>query len=219
MAKYIKLFIVALFASASFSLTSCSSDDDESEGFTNVSDIAFTLNDQPYYWEGNIYDIPFYDPSSNWGDFYVGTDYKGDKYIAASASAFSEQPQGGEYSENVSSAYISFAFKYFDWKSAKAGQNIDFSIRFRDSDQTWLGCHIDLFSPYSNTSQYYGWINNDGVKGTAKFISFKNDVLTIEFSNVMMTNDDFHKYGDVDDSRIPTTLTLNGQVPFVYDED
>ena len=73
-------------------------------------------------------------------------------------------------------------------------------------------------TPYSNFEQLYAWYGSDGVKGSAKFVSYKDNTVWIEFSNVIMTNDDFHNYGKVDDNNIPTTLTLNGIVPFVVEE-
>lgn len=219
MAKYTKLFMAALFAAMSFTLTSCGDDDDEDGPGTgnNFGDVAFTLNGQSYYWEGNKYDISMYDPSWDWGTFSVQTDYNGDKYIFTSAVGYNH-PLAERGQADDADAHIMFSFKYFDWRNAQPGQSLEFWAEMRQSDKLWFGCEISYSASYISSNGNYMWVNPNGIKGTAKFVSFKDGVLAIEFTDVTMTNVDYHWYGSVDDSRIPVTLTLNGTVPFRYED-
>lgn len=230
MAKYLKLFMVALFATLTLSLTACGGDDDDEPDFpdnggNSSSEVAFNLNGKDYYWQGDLFDLgELYDPSYDWGRLSVGTNANNEQYVLTMATAYSRKPKDRDdlhYSDDINSALIAFEFKNFNWQTAKKGQVLEFNIVHRDSDDMWWGCEIEMGIHYSNDSnigQIYTWYGNNGVKGTAKFVSFKNNVVTIEFSNVTMTNYDFYRYGEVKDPKIPTTLTLNGSVPFVVED-
>lgn len=228
MERYFKLFIVALFATMSFALTGCGDDDDEpndpndpndpNNGDNTSSEIAFNLNGKDYYWVGDLWDMgSYYNPSSSWGSLSVTNE----QYVIAIATAYSRKLKDSDdfYNSNdFNQASIVFQFKDFNWQTAKKGQELEFDIVHRNSDDMWWGCEIGLMTPYSNIEQSYAWYGSNGVKGSAKFVSYKDNTVWIEFSNVIMTNDDFHKYEEVDDNNIPTTLTLNGTVPFVIED-
>lgn len=223
MERYFKFFIVALLTTTSFALTSCGNDEPNGpdDGGNTSSEIAFNLNGKDYYWEGDLWDIGLYDPSNSWGQLSVSKNGANEQYIFAIATAYSRKLKDIDDFHNSNDfirASIEFQFKDFNWQTAKKGQELEFDIVHRNSDDLWWGCLISLMTPYSNIEQSYAWYGSDGVKGSAKFVSYKDNTVWIEFSNVIMTNDNFHNYGKVDDNNIPTTLTLNGIVPFVVED-
>lgn len=226
MERYIKILFVALFATMSLSLTSCGDDNDEptdpnKEGNTS-SEIAFNLNGKDYYWEGDLWGLgELYDPSYSWGQLSISKNSENEQYVYVIATAYSRKLKDLDdlhYGNDFNQTSIEFQFKDFNWQTAKKGQTLEFDIVHRNSDDSWWGCQFGLMTPYSNIEQIYAWFGSEGIKGSAKFVSFKDNVVTIEFSNVIMTNVDFQKYGEVDDNNIPATLTLNGKVPFVVED-
>ena len=223
MKLYFKSLMVALIATMTFTLSSCGDDDDDASinGGNSSSVVAFNLNGKDYYWAGDLYGAgEWYDPSSSWGTLSKETNANNEQYVSAIATAYSRKLKDADdlhYSNDYNTATLQFGFKNFNWETAKKGQTLEFDVVHRSSDDSWWGCEIGLMTPYSNVEQTYAWFGNNGVKGTAKFVSFKNDVVTIEFSNVVMTNEDLQRYGEVDNTNIPTTLTLNGTVAFVVE--
>ena len=88
MERYFKFLIVALLTTTSFALTSCCNDEPNGpdDGGNTSSEIAFNLNGKDYYWEGDLWDIGLYDPSTSWGQLSVSKDGANEQYIFAIAT-------------------------------------------------------------------------------------------------------------------------------------
>ena len=67
---------------------------------------------------------------------------------------------------------------------------------------------------YSTYPVGYEWFR--GIKGSARFVSFDDGVMTLKFTGVEMMNYNYHIYGDTG-SDAPATLTLNGCIPFAFE--
>ena len=214
MAKYLKLFMVALFATMSFALTSCGDDDDGPNsggngGNSTKGQYTFTFNGTTFYY-GCDYVYP--------GMEFLGTQ----SYIENNFDLNEKQgyclllinaqdtpvvyiDENGDYvfyNDRDCTARIEglFNLEYFNPKTAKKGDVIAFrqAVRSQISGSSNPIYLLDAFNYVNYTSSsdnfhdeiVYTWRETTGQ--TVKFVSYKEDPdmdqswITLEFNNLTL---------------------------------
>lgn len=213
MAKYLKLFMVALFATLTLSLTACGGDDDDEPqigGGNGGGNYTFNANGKTYY-----YGIPF----GFWDQYSIGYFSIEDNYYTLSVRGYDRQLTMDE-SLDLRNAYESNPFTNidlfitvnpFDLNKAKSGDPI--SIHRTQTSQGY-----DVVSPlefWKDPTDNYMFYWGQTPQGQISFVSFKDEVLTVNFKNcifvpVLSSND----LDDLREANVPEKFTINGNVSF-----
>lgn len=228
MKKYMKLLMVALFASLSFAMVSCGDDDDEPGapgsgvgGGSEHGQYYFLFNGKKFYygcdytmegfeWLGTMKGLgaSFDLDASTKECFLLFTGY--DKpltykeYLAGSADL--EELGVKEYVD------VAISLKNLNVHTAKKGDVIPFEHRFNSSGDAYNYLWYENFN--NPQTVLYTW-KNESV-GTVKFVSYIEDedgdgYLTLEFVNVVMSMDSDHDYSDYTK---PNQAAISGTITF-----
>ncbi len=206
MAKYLKLFMVALFATLTVSLTSCG-DDEPSQGKED-KDYTLKINDVTYYygcdylWAG----MSGMEMTELWSHFSTGT-VNSQKVISLTLSAqnipIKMFDEDGEAVVNQGASKMVRLFldlSYFDPQTTKKGTELSIYCFSPNTDRWEYSQNNELWieNPQTDSREFNGGINST-TEGTVKFVSFQKDAnegmsdyLTLEFNNLT-----FYKKGAV----------------------
>ena len=189
MAKYLKLFMVALFATMSFALTSCGDDDDEPDGPDKIestnSQYTFKFNNKTYYYG---YKLNF----ANLFDLYQVGGYSLDDYSCFLSFGGQDTPlkydketglllSGQDASSDLD---ITINLDPFNPRTAKNGDVLSFKQAISSTGDRLNYIWYDEAANNTSIQKLFTLRSED--HGTVKFISYDKDeeILTLEFVNV-----------------------------------
>ena len=202
MKKYLKLLFVAIFATMTFALTACG-DDDEPDGAPskgNLDKYFFTVNGEKFYYAYDFYSLES-DLNSGIVQFDETSFYK-KKVIKCKVKGFNKVISFEDFTANASrpfkegSGITSWAglfiyLDYFDFETTKEGEELsvnDFTTYYETPSEILLG-DVNENGSYNNTNQYE-WTSRGNIQGKIKFVSFKDNLLTLKFENLTMPQKD-----------------------------
>lgn len=224
MARYLKLLMVALFATMTFTFTSCGDDEPDNPN-GNGKDYSFEFNNTPYYygcdylWAG----IDGMDMTELLSHFSQDDD-KEYTFLAIKAydtplRMFDENGEMVMEQDATMQLEGSFFVDYINPKSLKKGDILHIQTNLRPDTEWDVYTTLKLENIKTSTSESFG--RNEDVPGCIKFISFEEDVddmgtdyLTLEFENMT-----FYRFTvSSDDGYYPLDKSkkgvINGKVVF-----
>ncbi|MCH5237831.1 MAG: hypothetical protein J1E95_08550 [Muribaculaceae bacterium] len=222
MKKYIKLLFVAFFATMTLSLYSCKSDNDEPKGDPsngNYENYYFTVNGKKYYYAYEFYNLG-YDLNSAVTEYNENSVFK-KKVICCMVEGFNKVISYDDLTGSVSKPFsessgitedadFQIYLDYFDFNKTAEGTELkitDFTT------PSWAVSKLAIIevdengSIYNNRGDYngyeYEWTSRNDVQGSVKFVSYKDNLLTLKFEDVVMPS-----------TEGSSTATLSGTIVF-----
>lgn len=194
MAKYLKLFMVALFATMTFTLTSCGDDEPDNPN-GNGKDYSFEFNNTPYYygcdylWAG----IDGMDMTELLSHFSQDDDkeYTLITFTAQNTPFRMFDDKGEIITEQDATTLLkgTIFFEYFNPKSMNKGDKLRIHYTLRPDTEWDVYSYLDFETVKTSDTERYGLNKETG--GSVKFVSYEEniddmgtDYLTLEFDNL-----------------------------------
>lgn len=225
MKKYLKFLFVAIFAAMTLSLASCKDDKDEPDGAPtngNLNSYYFTLNGKKFYYAYEFYSLGYelnssvkqYDETSRFEKKVINCYVEGFNKIIDfddfTGSVFKPFKEGSGITDW---AGFDIYLDYFDFEEAYEGQELnitDFTTKYINHSNIFE-YHVKEDGTVYNSDgdlngEEYEWASRSEIKGKVTFVSFKDDLLTLKFENIVMPEKDGY-----------STATLSGIIVFNTD--
>lgn len=225
MKRYLKFMAFAMSAVFSLAFVSCSSDDDnDGEGKGNSSskkDYSYTINDIPFYYGKDYF----------WGastvcssELHLGTSDADYDWAMLFIHGYDTPLQDFDQQVDEDGNWVEHEYEYsiegvlnlkkFNPKTKKKGDTLEVlqnvkSYRTDTDDPKYLMDFENYVYVHSgNLKKRYTWRGK--YQGSIKFVSYTDNILTLEFDHVKM-----EVYQGSDYSSHPykaATITINGQI-------
>ena len=216
MKKYLKLLFVTLFAAMTFAFTACGDDDepDSAPSKSNLDKYFFTVNGEKFYYAYDFYSmgselnsgIVQFDETSRFEKKVIECKVKGFNKVVSFEDFIGSTFNEGSGITDYATFYI--LFDYFNFNTAKEGLELeidDFTTYYQFPSQIFVG-HVNENGKIDEKA--YEWTSRGNIQGKVKFISFKDNLLTLKFENLTMPQKDGH-----------SSATLSGTIVFDTDND
>ncbi|MDE5719277.1 MAG: hypothetical protein K2I34_00700 [Paramuribaculum sp.] len=223
MAKSLKLLMVALFATMSFTLTSCGDDDEPS---MDSKDYTFTIDDEVFYYGGG----PFpYWPETILETWYSPNDDGTEIFFAITGQNAPLTPNEvgiPMYEGATKQAEIDLLISKFDPKTTKSGTVLNIYHIQDPWSEGSIRNRLAIHDCINNIRYATSAILSRDVDGVIKFISYEEnkdewgaDYLTLEFENLTFYEEAERVYDESNDRWFtPLNKTkkhvVNGKIVF-----
>lgn len=193
MAKYIKLFMVALFATISFTFTSCEDNHDEPEDDPTEKEIDYTKKASGYI---NVRGDKNYSreiKDAGWIGYYDHNTQTADLHLVAYFSGDTSDSDRDKWIANNDRTIEEIRIFFLGVKNAHE----DFSKLKRITE-------VKIYRIWKYNGTYVQDWKDADFEGEVTKLSYKDDYFTIKFSDCKITTSDMHSF------------IFNGEIKFAH---